>query len=323
MLKAEEKKQKELEAKKQSIQNSLLLMKGTSGNGEASEENIELLEKKLEDITNEIRANTQKNVEAVMTDKEDKGRQEEEANTLPRKDTVIISSIGRSSRMQQNTIKPIELKKEGQDNFQYQLEKGTWGKVSGEKVILEVGGQDEAAVYNNIIQNSDDGINRPTVDSQLKNAYAGYFNEVFEKGKAPEEDMYEYIVNIHVDSLAKAYQDVYNDIVKGYEDGTREVWTQNFDEGADYIEFRLDGKNYRFHKLTMEEELEQLNNAYDETAKDVELRANTMIDQEKMLAKIMPEYEAKKKDIEAQLARREELKLRKVQKCFWRELRIR
>ena len=60
IVKSEEKQQKALEAKKQSIQNSLLLMKGTSGNGDVSEESIELLEKKLEDITNEIRMNTQR-----------------------------------------------------------------------------------------------------------------------------------------------------------------------------------------------------------------------------------------------------------------------
>ena len=79
MMKAEEKKQKALESKKQSIQNSLLLIKGTSGNGEVSEENIELLEKKLEDITNEIRINTQKAAEAVP----DKEKQtEENANSI-------------------------------------------------------------------------------------------------------------------------------------------------------------------------------------------------------------------------------------------------
>ncbi|MCI8292990.1 MAG: hypothetical protein HFH53_05585 [Hespellia sp.] len=50
-----EKRQKTLEAKKQSLQNSLLLMKGTSGDAGASEESIALLEKKLEEITKEIK----------------------------------------------------------------------------------------------------------------------------------------------------------------------------------------------------------------------------------------------------------------------------
>lgn len=53
--KTPEKQQKTLETEKQSIQNALLLMKGTSGGSGASEEQIELLEKKLEEITSEIR----------------------------------------------------------------------------------------------------------------------------------------------------------------------------------------------------------------------------------------------------------------------------
>ncbi len=55
MQKTPEKQQKTLETKKQSIQNALLLMKGTSGDSGASEEHVEMLEKKLEEITNEIR----------------------------------------------------------------------------------------------------------------------------------------------------------------------------------------------------------------------------------------------------------------------------
>lgn len=72
-----EKKQKALEAEKQSIQNSLLMIK-SSGNEEASEENIELLEKKLEDITNEIRTNMQKIPEVVI----DREEQTEEDSSL-------------------------------------------------------------------------------------------------------------------------------------------------------------------------------------------------------------------------------------------------
>lgn len=73
--KDEEKKQKALEAEKQLIQNSLLLMKGTSGNGETSKENIELLEKKLEEITNELKANKNESAKLVGADE----RQEEES----------------------------------------------------------------------------------------------------------------------------------------------------------------------------------------------------------------------------------------------------
>lgn len=68
------KRKRSLEAEKQSIQNSLLLMKGTSGDAGNSEENIELLEKKLEEITKEIGANRQETVETVTA----KGEQVEE-----------------------------------------------------------------------------------------------------------------------------------------------------------------------------------------------------------------------------------------------------
>lgn len=65
MNKAREKRQKALEAEKQSIQNSLLLMKGTSGNGETPEENIKLLEKKLDEITAEIKTTRQEAIKNV------------------------------------------------------------------------------------------------------------------------------------------------------------------------------------------------------------------------------------------------------------------
>lgn len=67
------KRKRSLEAEKQSIQNSLLLMKA-SGDAGNSEENIELLEKKLEEITKEIEANRQETVETVTA----KGEQVEE-----------------------------------------------------------------------------------------------------------------------------------------------------------------------------------------------------------------------------------------------------
>ena len=63
--KTAEKQQKTLETEKQSIQNALLLMKGTSGDSGASEEQIELLEKKLEEITGQIRVSKREDGTAV------------------------------------------------------------------------------------------------------------------------------------------------------------------------------------------------------------------------------------------------------------------
>lgn len=50
-----EKKQRTLEEERKSIQNSLLLLRTTSGDSVASEESIELLEKKLEELESRIK----------------------------------------------------------------------------------------------------------------------------------------------------------------------------------------------------------------------------------------------------------------------------
>ena len=62
-----EKKQRTLEEEKKAIQNSLLLMKGTSGDAGASEESIEVLEKKLEEITKELQSGRRVMAEEWMT----------------------------------------------------------------------------------------------------------------------------------------------------------------------------------------------------------------------------------------------------------------
>lgn len=175
--------------------------------------------------------------------------------------------------------------------------------VSGESIELKRLWEENP--YDFIIENSDDGFHKPTMESELWGAYNSHFNAAWEKGLEPGKDVYEHIVDIHKNSLVKAYQDVYHDIVSGYENGTREIWTQNFDEGADYIEFESEGKTYRYHKLTMEEELARLDNAYEKAAKDVEDRANLMVDIQKIIEKVMPEYQEKLRQIEAQRAGRQ------------------
>lgn len=64
-----EKKQRTLEEEKQAIQNSLLIMKTTSSDSAGSEESIELLEKKLEEIQNEIKSGNNV-LEGVLSEKE-------------------------------------------------------------------------------------------------------------------------------------------------------------------------------------------------------------------------------------------------------------
>ena len=251
-------------------------------------------------------------------------------NILPRKDVATISPMGKASSALQNLMNQIEtgqevgkyqnsqmdrghannedspetvkymISKEGQEHFQNQVENGTRGTFSDQNLDWKKVQLD--SIYNGIIEKSDNGFNNPTIEMELRGTYNVYLNEAYEQGKAPEVNIYDDIVNIHKDSLMKAYQDVYNDIVTGYENGTREVWTQDFEEGADYIEFELGGKNYRFHKLTMEEELARLDKAYEKVARIAEDGANRMINTQKLLEKVIPEYQEKMREIEAQRA---------------------
>ena len=261
------------------------------------------------------------------------GKQEtKRINILPRKDIATISPMGKASSALQNLVNQIEvnqegikdqnpqkdrghvndenspetvkykISKEGQEHFQNQVENGTQGTFSDQNLDWKKVQPD--SIYNGIIEKSDNGFNNPTIEMWLRYTYNNYLNEAYEQGKAPEVNIYDHIVNIHKDSLMKAYQDVYNDIVTGYENGTREVWTQDFEEGADYIEFEMDGRNYRFHKLTMEEELARLDRAYEKVARIAEDGANSMINTQKMLEKVIPEYQEKMREIEAQRAGR-------------------
>lgn len=252
-------------------------------------------------------------------------------NILPRKDVATISPMGKASSALQNLVNQIEvnqegikdqnpqkdsghvndenspetveykISKEGQEHFQNQVENGTQATFSDQNLDWTKVQQD--SVYYEIIEKSDNGFNNPTIEMQLFGAYNVYFNKAYEKGIDPGVNIYDHIVNIHKDSLVKAYQDVYNDIVTGYENGTREVWTQDFEEGADYIEFELEGRNYRFHKLTMEEELDRLDKAYEEVARVAADSANLMIDTQKVIEKVMPEYQKKMREIGVQRAR--------------------
>lgn len=253
-------------------------------------------------------------------------------NILPRKDVATISPMGKASSALQNLVNQIDvnqegikdqnpqkdrghvndenspetvnykISKEGQEHFQNQVENGTRGTFSEQNLDWKKVQPD--SIYNGIIEKSDNGFNNPTIEMELRGTYNVYLNEAYEQGKAPDVNIYDHIVNIHKDSLMKAYQDVYNDIVTGYENGTREVWTQDFEEGADYIEFELEGKNYRFHKLTMEEELARLDRAYEKVARIAEDGANRMINTQKLLEKVIPEYQEKMREIEAQRAGR-------------------
>lgn len=64
-----EKKQRKLEEERKSIQNSLLLMKTTSGDSVGSEESIKILERKLEEIDSRIKAGEKETPEVLAEEK--------------------------------------------------------------------------------------------------------------------------------------------------------------------------------------------------------------------------------------------------------------
>lgn len=76
-------------------------------------------------------------------------------------------------------------------------------------------------------------------------------------------------LNGYADSLKYAYETMYDGIVQGYADGTREVWIQvediegNLDGTFQGLEFGTGDSVIRYRKLTMEEELERLDQAFD------------------------------------------------------------
>lgn len=80
-----------------------------------------------------------------------------------------------------------------------------------------------------------------------------------------------YDLSANAKSLASAYVHVRNSILDGYENGTREVWTmdQSMDEDFSGVEFEIDGNHVRYRKLSMEEELENLDKAFGKLTEEV------------------------------------------------------
>lgn len=68
MAEDSEKKQRALVEERKSIQNSLLLLKTTSGDSVGSEESVELLEKKLEELESRIKAGEKETAEIPAED---------------------------------------------------------------------------------------------------------------------------------------------------------------------------------------------------------------------------------------------------------------
>lgn len=96
-----EKKQRALEAEKQSIENSLLLMKGTSGDAGNSKENIELLEKKLEEITKELHISAREAAEGSILNEKQLAENNKDSSTRKKQrlDNFELQYSGKSAEL--------------------------------------------------------------------------------------------------------------------------------------------------------------------------------------------------------------------------------
>lgn len=90
-------------------------------------------------------------------------------------------------------------------------------------------------------------------------------------GQKQSENADQLDVDGHAESMGYAYNKVYDEIVQGYKDGTREVWVQDYSTGDDFdgLEFQVGDATVRYRKLTKEEELANLSDAYDRLADTV------------------------------------------------------
>ena len=113
--------------------------------------------------------------------------------------------------------------------------------------------------------------------------------------QSKEEDFLD--INNHVGNLMEAYTYMYNKIVNGYSDGTREVWIKDNNTGDDFngIEFISNGRMERYRKLTMEEELATLDQAFEKYAQDIEDSVNYAIMIDRVSPSVLKTMEELKK----------------------------
>ena len=101
----------------------------------------------------------------------------------------------------------------------------------------------------------------------------------------------------HVRNLMNAYEYMHNKIVDGYSDGTREIWIKDNNVGDDFngIEFINNGRIERYRKLTMEEELATLDQAFEKYAQDIEDGVNYAIMIDRVSPSVLKTMEELKK----------------------------
>lgn len=98
--------------------------------------------------------------------------------------------------------------------------------------------------------------------------YSGLVSRYSEELSKKDEEKFTY----HAEGLAKAYHSMHKSLTEGYENGTREVWTMDKSTGGDFsgVEFEIDGNAVRYRRLSKEEELENLDKAFERLTEDVD-----------------------------------------------------
>ena len=119
--------------------------------------------------------------------------------------------------------------------------------------------------------------------------------EMYKDLQSKEEDFLN--INSHIGNLMEAYTYMYNKIVDGYSDGTREVWIKDNNTGDDFngIEFISNGRMESYRKLTMEEELATLDQAFEKYAQDIEDHVNYAIMIDRVSPSVLKTMEELKK----------------------------
>ncbi len=94
--------------------------------------------------------------------------------------------------------------------------------------------------------------------AKMENLYA--------QKQAEREDQLD--ISGHADSIGYAYDKMYDEIVQGHKDGTREVWVRDYSTSEEFegLEFQIGDTTVRYRKLTKEEELANLSDAFDKLA---------------------------------------------------------
>lgn len=104
--------------------------------------------------------------------------------------------------------------------------------------------------------------------------------EIYKQRQSEMEDQLD--IDGHVKSMGYAYDKLYDEIAQGYRDGTREVWVRDYSTGEDFegLEFQIGDDTVRYRKLTKEEELAGLSEAFDKLADTVAHKVTDLYIQE-------------------------------------------